>query len=373
MTGSLRSVLLKLGLFTAVTLALTALLAAVIGNIQPFASFYDVKAEFSDATGLLKQDVVKVAGVTVGKVSGAEVQIDDRTGKASALVTMQVRESVKIPRNAHAAIKFRNLIGQRMIVITQDRDEPEASAFPRDETAVIRLANTSPAFDLGIVFNNLRPALNTLQAEDVNTLSRALVQIFGGREARIQEMTRQLADVAEVLGQRGPVLAELVEHLSDVASTVSSHDADLRSIVDSLDSILGVLGDRGDELARAAENLGVASEGTADIIHDNRPDLDKVIGQLAAILEVVADHRTELDAALRTLPSTVEALSRATTYGEWANLNAVCINGICGPGFTSNAASNSAGANSSAVEDIFAAATAAPQGENPTRSEAEGQ
>ena len=132
MTGSLRSVLLKLGLFTVVTLSLTALLAAVIGNIQPFASFYDVQAEFSDATGLLKQDVVKVAGVTVGKVSGAEVQVDERTGKASALVTMQVRESVKIPRNAHAAIKFRNLIGQRMIVITQDPDEPKHRLFPRE-------------------------------------------------------------------------------------------------------------------------------------------------------------------------------------------------------------------------------------------------
>ena len=75
-------------------------------------------------------------------------------------------------------------------------------------------------------------------------------------------------------------------------STVADHDDDLRSIVDSLDPILGVLGDRGDELARAAENLGIASEGTADIIRGNRPDLDKVIGQLAAILEVVADHRS---------------------------------------------------------------------------------
>ena len=36
----------------------------MIGNIQPFTRFYDVKAEFSDATGLLNTDVVKVAGVT---------------------------------------------------------------------------------------------------------------------------------------------------------------------------------------------------------------------------------------------------------------------------------------------------------------------
>ena len=39
MTGSLRSVILKLAIFTAMTLSLTGLLAAVIGNIQPFTPF----------------------------------------------------------------------------------------------------------------------------------------------------------------------------------------------------------------------------------------------------------------------------------------------------------------------------------------------
>jgi len=359
MTGSLRSVLLKLGLFTAITLSLTALLAAVIGNIQPFTSFYDVRAEFSDATGLLNQDAVKIAGVTVGKVSGAEVRVDERTGEASALVTMKVRESVEIPRNARAAIKFRNLIGQRMIVISQDEDEPNAPDFPKNGDALIELANTSPSFDLGIVFNNLRPVLNTLEAGDVNTLSEALVEVFGSREAELQNMVRQLADITEALGERGPVVSKLIEHLSNVASTVADHDVELRSIVESLDTIVTTLGGRGSELARAAENIGIAAEGTADIIAGNRPDLDKVIGQLAAILEVVADHRSELDQAVSNLPGTVHALSRATTYGEWVNLNGVCINGLCGAGFSSNAASSSDQSRSeqtrATLEDIMAA------------------
>ena len=200
MTGSLRSVILKLAVFTAVTLSLTGLLAAVIGNIQPFTRFYDVKAEFGDVTGLLKTDVVKVAGVTVGKVSGAEVKVDDRTGKASAIVTLAVRTSVDIPRSAHAAIKFRNLLGQRMVVITRDERAPQTPLLPKDGKAVIPLGQTSPAFDLGIVFNNLKPVLQTLSPDDVNTVSRALVQVFGGREQRVQQMVSDLADITEALG-----------------------------------------------------------------------------------------------------------------------------------------------------------------------------
>ena len=335
MTGSLRSVILKLALFTAITLSLTGLLAAVIGNIQPFTSFYDVRAEFSDVTGLLNTDIVKVAGVTVGKVGGSQVQIDERTGEARAIVTMAIRESVDLPRSARAAIKFRNLLGQRMIVITRDDDAPQTPLLPKDGKARIPLAQTSPAFDLGIVFNNLKPVLSTLSADDVNTVSHALVRVFGGREERVQKMVSDLADVAEALGARGNVVTELVSNLGDVAKTVASRDDELRSVIDSLDSIVATLGGRGNELARAAENLGVASAGTAEVIRNNRPGLDRTIEQLGAILEVVDRNRAELDAALRTLPSTTHALNRATTYGHWLNLNIVCLNDICGAGFES--------------------------------------
>ncbi|MGH2760315.1 MAG: MCE family protein [Actinomycetota bacterium] len=337
MTGSLRSVILKLAVFTTVTLSLTGLLAAVIGNIQPFANFYDVKAEFSDATGLLNQDVVKIAGVTVGKVSGSEVAIDERTGRANALVTIQVRENVEIPNNARAGIRFRNLLGQRMVVITRDDDTPSAPAFAKNGKARIPLSRTSPAFDLGIVFNNLRPVLQTLDPEDVNTVSRAIIQIFAGREGRVQQLVADLADVADSLGNRGPIVTDLVTHLSEVASTVAGRDDELRSILGSLETVVATLGDRSEEFARATDNLGVASEGTAQVIANNRPGLDTAIAQLQELLAMLADHRDDLDLALRRLPDTAHALNRATTYGEWVSLSVVCINGLCGPGFESSA------------------------------------
>jgi phospholipid/cholesterol/gamma-HCH transport system substrate-binding protein len=350
-TGSLRSVILKLAIFTAITLALTGLLASVIGNIQPFTRFYDVKAEFSDVTGLLNTDVVKVAGVTVGKVSGSKVDIDERTGKARAVVTMAIKTFVDIPRSARAAIKFRNLLGQRMIVITRDEEAPQSPLLPKDGKATIPLAQTFPAFDLGIVFNNLRPVLATLDPADVNTVSRALVRVFGGREQRVQRMVSDLADIAEALGSRGAVVTELVDNLGGVAKAVASKDAELRSTIDSLDEIVRTLGDRSDELARAADNLGVASEGTAQVIKANRPGLDATIDKLAAILEVVDRNRAELDATLRNLPSTVHALSRATTYGTWVNLNIVCLNDLCGSGFESEGAN--ATARRRELNDLF--------------------
>jgi phospholipid/cholesterol/gamma-HCH transport system substrate-binding protein len=355
MTGSLRSVILKLSIFTIVTLSLTALLGMVIGNIQPFTRFYDVSAEFSDATGLLNTDVVKIAGVNVGKVKGSQVVIDKGTGRAKALVTLRIRKDVDVPSNARAAIRFRNLLGQRMIAITRAQGE-QAAPLRRDGKAVIPLRQTSPAFDLGIVFNNLRPVLRTLNPDDVNTVSRALLQIFGGREKRVQQMVSDLADVAESLGARGAVVTELVDNLSGVVKSVAGRDDELRSVIDSLDAIAASLSGKGDELARALDNLGVASEGTAEIVANNRPELDRTIDQLRQILAIVAAHKQDLDVAVRQLPGTVYALNRATTYGTWVNLSAVCINDICGPGFTSTSNARSrenAAAGLEGVADVL--------------------
>ena len=81
------------------------------------------------------------------------------------------------------------------------------------------------------------------------------------------------------------------------------------------------------------------------MIANNRPGLDQTIDQLRQILAIVAEHKDELDVAVQNLPKTVHALNRATTYGEWGNLNAVCINDICGSGFSSSAVSASPDAN----------------------------
>ncbi len=58
---------IKLVIFIVVTTLATGLLVITIGNIS-FASSKEYKAVFTDATGVVKGDDVRVAGVKVGTV-----------------------------------------------------------------------------------------------------------------------------------------------------------------------------------------------------------------------------------------------------------------------------------------------------------------
>ena len=60
---------MKLVVFMVVTAVATGVLAIVIGNLS-FGATHSYKAVFTDATGLLKGDDIRIAGVKVGSVQG---------------------------------------------------------------------------------------------------------------------------------------------------------------------------------------------------------------------------------------------------------------------------------------------------------------
>ena len=127
--------LVKLLVFVVVTSLATAVLVVTIGNIG-FGDARDYKAEFTDATGVNKGDDIRVAGVRVGTVS--EIEIVDRN---RALVTFSVDEGTSVNGGTNASIRYRNLVGQRYISLTQEVGDTQRLRAG----TTIPVARTSPA------------------------------------------------------------------------------------------------------------------------------------------------------------------------------------------------------------------------------------
>lgn len=143
----MKGISVKLAIFTLFTVVITFGLASIIGNISFFSETYEVKAVFNDATGVLRGDLVKIAGVNVGKVTSFEVEDGEAT------VAMVINSKYTLPENVRVVIKYRNLLGQR--VINLERPDLPATASLEDGDT-IPVTQTTPALDLSVVFNNLR-------------------------------------------------------------------------------------------------------------------------------------------------------------------------------------------------------------------------
>lgn len=97
--------ILKLVAFATVTLLATALLAATIANLG--AGGTEVKARFTDVTGVNVGDDVRVAGVRVGQVTKIDV-VDRRLAE----LTMAVTTPNALPASSTATVRYRNIVAE---------------------------------------------------------------------------------------------------------------------------------------------------------------------------------------------------------------------------------------------------------------------
>lgn len=315
MNEHIRWVAIKLAVFTVVTIIVTVWLAAVIGNLRIGSQPYQIEAEFTDASGLLVGDVVKAAGVTVGRVS--DIRVDD----GLAIVTLSIDEGVELPAELSAEIRFRNLVGQRMVALVDDSD---AGGYTRGGD-LITLDRTSPAFDLSALFNGLRPLIRSTDPHDINIVARSLTRALSGRARDVETILGNVADLADTISARDDDLTALLDGLGTVTEDLAGRDVQLRQTLADLDTFLTATAAARSDLSAALVSLDSATVRLRRIVAANDDNIRSELRDLATILDAVDDKRRRLRSVVRGLPEMLIAIERATGYGQWANIHLVDV------------------------------------------------
>lgn len=313
MSGSIRWISIKLAVFTVVTIAITIWLAAIIGNFRLFSNPYVVHTEFTDASGLLNGDVVKAAGVTVGRVGNI------RISNGIALVDLAIDEAVDLPAGMGAEIRFRNLIGQRMVTLVGEGSATES--LRHGDT--IELAKTRGAFDLTALFNGLRPLIRSTNPDDVNIVTREVVAALAGREEELAGFLRNVALVSDTLADKDRELSDLLDGFNLVTEDLAGRDAQLRRTLAAMAQLLSDLAADRDAIDDALVTLSDATERLRGVVARNDERIAAEVDDLEIILDAVDDEKENLREAVQNLPDFLIATERATTYGQWANIHLI--------------------------------------------------
>jgi phospholipid/cholesterol/gamma-HCH transport system substrate-binding protein len=302
---------IKLTIFTIFTILVTVGLGSIIGNISFFTDNYQVKAQFTDATGVLAGDLVKIAGVNVGKVSGFEVQDGD------AIVTMQINSDVQLPENVLVEIKYRNLLGQRLINLSRP-DIPSTTMLK--DGATIPITQTEPALDLSIVFNNLRPLIQSTNPDDINTVARAVLDVFKGREGDLEAVLGNLGELSQTLVGGGQRLNRLITDLDQVAQLLNKESGNVKVGVNRFTELMESLAEVTPSLKAAVKDLDTTSRKFGQFLVNNKANITQDLKDLAFVLGIVNDHLGPLDRVAKNLKEVLLASARSQSYGEYWNL-----------------------------------------------------
>lgn len=308
----MRNTGLKLTAFTLFTILVTFWLASIIGNLSLFSSTYEVDAVFSDATGILNGDPVKIGGVTVGKVTHFEV-VD-----GEARLTLQLKGDVDyLPTNTRAEVKYRNLLGQRVINLVEPED-PASDELVDGDT--IPVENTTPALDLSVVFENLRPLIQSTNPDEINEVARGVLRVFRGHEDDLAAILGNVGDLTKTLAGRDQRLARLVTDLNGVTKVLNNQSGSIRTSLNRFTALMESLARATPTIESVVDRLNTASTKFGGLLTRNRANLDEEIADLSVILSIVNQNLGPLDKVAKNLKEVLLATARSQSYGEWWNL-----------------------------------------------------
>ena len=305
----MRASLIKLTIFAVVTFAATMVLYYTIGNIRPGTDYTTYKAAFTDVTGLLPGDDIRVSGVQVGRVTGSKVR------DGHALVTFQLESDVHVTSAATARVRYKNLLGQRYVALTLSG---AGSLLKSGDT--IPLGQTQPALDLTVLFNGFKPLFKALSPADVNKLATEIVATLQGEGGTVDALLASTSSLTNTLASRDAAIGRVIANLSAVMTTVADRDEVLGELIAELQRFTtGLAGDR-DAIGGSIASIDELAAVTAGLLQDARPALDKDLAHLNTVLATLDAKKGVVDQTLKRLPDALTALTRGQSYGSWLNL-----------------------------------------------------
>lgn len=303
---------IKLGIFTVVSVLVTGLLAAIMGNIG-FGSGTEYKALFTTASMLEKGDDVRIAGVSVGEVREVEHYERDK-----ALVTFRVKSDVPLTTSSTAEVRFLNLVGDRYLALEAGADAGAARLGSGD---TIPIDQTSPALDLTTLFNGFKPLFQALSPEQVNELSMNLVQVLQGEGGTVAGLLDKTASLTTTLADRDQLIGEVIDNLNTTLSTVDSRSEQVTQLVTELEGWMTDLAADRKLIGSSLDNISALTVEVAGLLQGTRPALKSDIAQLRRLAALLNKEKNKnvITELVDRLPESMSDQTRTGTYGSWYN------------------------------------------------------
>lgn len=190
----------RLGLFFALAIVVAAILLHTIGALDWFSRHIVITASFKNAQELKKGDLVKTAGVEIGRVE--DVVLEDGRAK----VTMKIKTKYPVKTDSKAFIKFTGLMGQNFVSI-----EGGTSAAPRIETG----------------------SLETGEQPDLGTLMAKMQDVATG----VENLTKSFST-----DNLSSLLGPLTDFINKNSAPLTATFANLRLVSDNMATGKGTMG-----------------------------------------------------------------------------------------------------------------------------------
>lgn len=302
----------KLGAFGITMVLFTAALLVIFSQYRS-GSTNSYSAVFQDVSSLKTGDSVRVAGIRVGTVRKVALQSDN-----TALVAFDADDNIRLTESTKVAVRYLNLVGDRYLELIDDpgpaRIRPPGYRFGTDRT--------EPALNLDLLLGGLKPVIQGLNPDDVNTLTSSLIQILQGQGGDLESLFARTSSFTNAVADNGQTVERLIENLNDTLTVLAKDGNKFSHAIDGLERLVSGLAQERDPIGEAITALDNGSASLATLLTEARAPLSGTVDQLTRLAPLLANDTdlARLDLLMHKTPQNYRKLVRLGSYGSWLNL-----------------------------------------------------
>ncbi|WP_165984694.1 MCE family protein [Streptomyces sp. YIM 98790] len=295
------------GLAGLLALALCALGAYRADSLPLAGDATAYTADFAEAAGIRDGDEVRIAGVTVGEVTGVRLNGDRVT------VSFTVRDAW-VGNASTAGIALKTLLGSTYLAL----DPLGTAAQDPDET--IPLTRTASPYDVTRAFEGLGETLGALDTDRLAESFRVMADTFRDTPADVATALEGLSALSGTIASRDTELAGLLEAGNQVAEDLAAQNATIETLLEDGNLLLGELSARRTAIHALLTGSTALGEQLGGLVEDNREQLGPTLEALDRITAVLEENQEHLDATLAAAGPYYRLLGNTLGSGRWFDL-----------------------------------------------------
>lgn len=253
----------KVGLFIAISLVIAvALILNFAKGISPLTKTYSLNLITKNVDGIVKNAVVMMAGVPIGKVT----QINLNTDRSEVTMKIQIEEEYKIRKGSKFQIETAGFLGDKYIGITPttDNQSPEL----KDEDIV----QCEESFDLMRVARSTSGVVNQL-----NSATSQITNIINRIDRKLLD-EQTLTDLSSGLRNLREISENASKTIANVDRIITTNSAPIHLAIGNVVEFSEELKTAGGELRSIINTNRIVVNESVNNIKKTTESLNKLIG-----------------------------------------------------------------------------------------------
>ncbi len=261
-------------------------------------------AYFSEAAGLQPGNEVRIAGVTVGQVTGVSLDGD------KVAVSFRVRNEW-VGDKSTVAIEIKTLLGDKYLAL-----DPMGNAAQNPGKAIPRSRTTSP-YDVTQALSGIGKQISGINTAELTKSLLTLSQAFANTPPYVRSALRGLAALSQSIASKDAAVTSLLSEARKVTGMLAHEDNSFAALLRDGNLLLAELRERQTaihEMLVATEDLATQLSG---LINDDQAKLGPALQTLDQVTSLLKQDQADLATALSLAGPYYRLLGNTLGNGRW--------------------------------------------------------